>query len=300
MANEHYYHMFANGDDAKDFITSEEEHKAAFNRFAICQYLTGVSVLSHSVEDSHPHALLWGEYEFCFKFKNLYEDMSIRSIIANRGSKDGVILNCGLLEIEDEQYLLNTGTYTIVQATKDGKAVMPYDYLYGTGALYFRNKNVILPWMIDAEGHETNPVRIGNLPIREQRRLSGSRICLPPDWLTCNGFVLPTNYIDIKRFEAIYRTHNCFRVFMASNKTRDEEIKRRMASVRGVVIEDLQARKLCADMCTELFGKQSTRHLTTDNRIVLAQSLRNKYQLSFRQISLLVKIPEIELRKYVK
>lgn len=300
MGKEHYYHLFANGDDAKDFIISEEEHKSAFNRFAVCQYLTGVTVLSMSVEDSHPHSLLWGDLETCLRFKDLYTDLSMRSIIRTRGSKDGVVLNCDLLEIDDEYYLLNAGAYTIVQATKDGKAVMPYDYLYGTGALYFRSKNVILPWLIDKNGHEMKPVRMGDLPIQEQRRLSCSRVCLPPDWLTCNGFVLPTNYIDINHFQAIYRTHNCFRVFMASSKERDKEVLRRMANARGVVIEDKQARKLCEESCTQLFGKHTTKHLSTDDRILLSQNLRTQYHLSYRQLSTLVKLPEFELRKYVK
>lgn len=44
-----------------------------------------------------------------------------------------------------------------------------------------------------------------------------SRRCLPPDYLVCNGVVLPTNYVDVRRFENIYKTHNCFRTFMASS-----------------------------------------------------------------------------------
>jgi len=300
MGKEHYYHMFANGDDAKNFITSEEEFKTAFNRFALCKHLTGVSVAACSVEDSHPHSLLWGEYELCNEYKDLYSDLSMRSIAHKRGSRDGVILNCELLEINEEQYLMSAAAYIISQATKDGKAVMPYDYLYGTGALYFRSPNTILPWLIDEGGHEMEAVNIGQLPIVEQRRLWGSRICPPSDWLTCNGFILPSNFVDIKRFEAIFRTHNCFRAFLASSKARDEEILRRMSNVRGVVIEDLQARKICRDVCSELFSKQSVGILATDERILLAQRLRGQYRLSYRQLSSLVRIPETELRKYVK
>jgi len=242
MGKEHYYHMFANGDDAKNFITTEEEFKTAFNRFAVCQYVTGISVLSFSIEDTHPHALIWGEYEKCMRFKNLYKDISIRSIIQRRGSKEDIILNCELLEIDEELYLMNTGTYTITQATKDGKAVMPYDYLYGTGSLYFRSGNAILPWFLDKNMQISSPVKIGSLSVMEQRRLCGSKIRLPSDWLVCNGFVLPTNYVDIKRFENIYRTHNCFRVFLSNSKAHDDEIKKRMAGTRGVVLEDFQAR----------------------------------------------------------
>lgn len=300
MEKEHYYHMFANGDDAKNFITNENEFKAAFNRFALCQYLTGATVLSLSVEDTHPHALLWGNYECCRKFVDLYMDLSIRSIIQKRGTTDGIILSCEMLEIDDEQYLRNVGTYTITQATKDGKAVMPYDYLYGTGALYFRSRNAILPWLIDDSGHQMKPVKLGSLPVREQRILSGSRRSLPPDYLVCNGVVLPTNYVDVRRFESIYKTHNCFRAFMASGKARDEEILRRMSELRGVVIEDIQARSLCREACLQLFGKQTTRHLTTTERISLSQHLRKLYRISYRQLSSLVGIPESELRKYVK
>jgi len=300
MEKEHFYHMFANGDDAKNFITSEEEFKSAFNRFAICHYLTGVSILAFSIEDTHPHSLLWGEYEKCLRFKELYEDKSIRSISRQRGSRDNVRLECELIEINDEQYLMNTGTYVITQATKDGKAVMPYDYLYGTGALYFRSPRSVLPWMIGPDGHQTKAIRLGDLSVHEQRKLCGSRTLLPTDWLVCNGFILPTNYMDIKKFENIYRTHNCFRVFLSSNKSRDEEILKRMSGVRGIVIEDIQARRLCEESCMQLFRKSSTRHLTAEQRIILARHLRNQYHLSYRQLSNLSKVPELELRKYVK
>lgn len=300
MKKEHYYHMFANGDDAKNFITNENEFKAAFNRFALCQHLTGAAVLSLSVEDTHPHALLWGNYECCRKFVDLYVDLSRRSVIRKRGTTDGMILSCEMLEIDDDQYLKNVGTYTITQATKDGKAVMPYDYLYGTGALYFRSRYAVLPWLVDDSGHQMKPVKLGSLPVREQRALNGSRRSLPPDYLVCNGFVLPTNYVDVRRFESIYKTHNCFRAFMASGKARDEEILRRMSELRGVVIEDMQARSLCREACLQLFGKQTTRHLTTTERISLAQHLRKLYSISYRQLSSLVWIPESELRKYVK
>lgn len=300
METEHYYHMFANGDDARNFITNTDEFKAAFNRFAMCQYLSGAVVLSFSVEDTHPHALLWGTYGRCRKFMDLYVDLSVRSVIQKRGSLDGMKLVCDILEINDEQYLMNVGTYTISQATKDGKPIMPYDYSYGTGALYFRSKNTILPWLIDDDGRQMKPIKLGDLKVQEQRNVCGSKKCLPSDYLVCNGFILPTNYVDIKRFEDIYRTHNCFRAFMASSKTRDEEILRRMSESRGVVIEDMQARTLCRESCLQLFGKQTTCHLTALERIKLSQHLRKQYHISYRQLSLLVRVPESELRKYVK
>ena len=295
----HYYHMFANGDDAKNFITTKEEFKAAFNRFGICSVDSNVEVLSCSAEDTHPHALLHGTLEDCTAYKDSYEDRSKRSIVQRRGSLDGVNLHCELYEIDSEPYLRNVAAYTIVQATKDGKAVMPYDYLYGTGALYFRSKNSVLPWLVDDNGLVCTPREFGTLSEREKRMYSLSKAKIPDNWLICNGFILPTNYVDVKGFEGIFRTHNCFRAFLSSGRNKDDEIVSKMSSARGVLIEDLEARNLCHAACLTLFGKSTTRTLSIDQRLILARHLRKAYGLSLRQLSFLTKIPEIELRKYI-
>ena len=300
MKTEHYYHMFANGDDAKNFITSEREFKAAFNRVGLCAFITGVIVVAFSIEDSHPHILLWGTYEDCLKFKMLYESMSIRCIARRRGSADGVVLHCELYEVTDESYLKNVATYTIVQATKDGKAVMPYDYLYGTGALYFRNEFSVLPWLIDNFGKVTEPVKFGSLKDKEKSEYCWSKTYVPDEWLVCNGFILPTNYVDIRRFESIYRTHNCFRAFLSSGKNSDAPIAAKMAEIRGVQIEDLEARRICETVSFDLFSKRTARHLNTEERLQLAQTLRSRYHLAHRQLSFLTYIPESELRKYIR
>ena len=295
----HYYHMFANGDDAKDFITTEEEFKAAFNRFGVCSVGSGVTVLSCSAEDSHPHALLYGTLEDCLAYKNSYELRSKRSIVQKRGSLDGVNLHCELYEIENESYLRNVAAYTIVQATKDGKAVMPYDYLYGTGALYFRTCRTILPWLIGNDGSVCTPRPFGALSVREKKAISLFKTGIPDNWLICNGFILPTCYIDVRRYESIFRTHNCFRVFLSSGRNKDDEIVARMSSSRGVLLEDLEARRLCHEACRTLFGKDTTRILDAAQRITLSRYLRKNYRLSYRQLSTLTKVPESELRKYV-
>ena len=295
----HYYHMFANGDDAKDFITTEEEFKTAFNRFGVCSAGSGVTVLSCSAEDSHPHALLYGTLEGCLAYKKSYELRSKRSIVQKRGSLDGVNLHCELYEIENESYLRNVAAYTIVQATKGGKAVMPYDYLYGTGALYFRTSHTILPWLIGNDGSVCTPGPFGALSVREKKALSLFKTDIPDNWMICNGFILPTNYIDILGYEKIFRTHNCFRAFLCSGRNKDDEIMEKMSSIRGVLVEDLEARRLCSEACRILFGRPSTRVLNTEQRISLSRYLRKNYRLSYRQLSTLSKIPESELRKYV-
>lgn len=297
---ERYYHMYANGDDAKNFVIEENDFKAAFNRIAVCASMSGIRILAASIEDSHPHVLLKGLPERAEDFKRRYKDLSTRYITRHRGSFDGVVLNLELSEIHDESYLMNAAIYVIIQATKDGKPVLPYDYLYGTGALYFRRPGTILPWDHDYKGALHERRGLGSFPIQEQWRICNTKVHMPSEWIVVNGIIHPGCYIDIAGYEAIFRTHNCFRAFLASNKSRDEIVRRTMASVRGITMEDMEARRLCQDRCVALFGKRTTMHLTTEQRLTLAQNLRSSYRLSFRQLSKLTRLPESEIRKYTR
>ena len=241
METKYYYHLFANGDDARGFILDDEDFYAAFNRFGVCAAATTVKVLSFSIEDSHPHALIYGTELDCLKFKELYETTTLHYIVSNRGSADGVRFILELYPITDTDYLRNAAAYTIVQPTKDGKRVMHYDYLWGTGSMYFRPENHLPIWTVSSGGRVVTPCRIDSLTARERKSLLRSKREVPGDWLVCNGFLLPSNYIDVGLYEQIYQTHNCFRAFCSTGKSRDADIVARMADCRGVMLEDLEA-----------------------------------------------------------
>ncbi|MCR4859784.1 MAG: hypothetical protein K5910_03885 [Bacteroidales bacterium] len=295
-----YYHMFANGEDARDFILEEEDFYAAFNRFGVCAAATEAVVLSFSVEDSHPHALLYGEESACLRFKALYETTTLHYIVSRRGSASGLVFFCELYPVNDQDYLRNVAAYTIVQPTKDGKRVMYYDYLWGTGSLYFRPDNHLPLWTVDRAGKVHEPRRVDSLTVRSRKALLHSKREVPGDWLVCNGFLLPDNYVDIRGFESIYQTHNRFRAYCSSGRNRDNEIIARMADSRGVMLEDLEARKIASSLADGLFGIRDVRKLDTQRRIALARRIRSDYRVSFRQLAMLVYLPEPEIRKYVR
>ena len=216
--------MFANGDDSRNFITSLKDFYAAFNRIGVCAANSSAKVVSFSIEDTHPHILLYGTEPDCIKFKNAYLISTLRYIAANRGSLYDVILNYELYPIKSEDYLKNVAVYTIIQATKDGKRVMPYDYIWGSGSLYFRPDNTIPIWCADENGVVSEPMPIGKLNARDKESMLHSRKKVPDNWLICNGFLLPDNYVDIKLFESIYQTHNCYRVFLSNGKRKDDAV----------------------------------------------------------------------------
>lgn len=297
-----YFHVCANGADSRNFIICPADYYAAFNLIGVCAANTRVVVVSFSIEDSHPHFLLWGTKEDCARFKALFEKLYSHYAAATRKGGAELTLRCELYPIgDDEDYLRNVAVYTVIQATKDGKAVMPYDYLWGTGSLVFRTGFHTPIWYYDAEGNISQPKQFGSLGTRERRSLLHTRsYSIPDNWLICNGLILPVNYVDVARFESIYGSHNRFRVFLSSPKKREEMMLKRMTEQRGVSMEDLEARKTCGDVCKLLFGTRDPRRLDTPRRIRLAQQLRHQYRLTFRQLATLVHLPETEVRTYVR
>ena len=301
MDKRHYFHLCADGNKARNFILGKADFIAVMNIVAVCAANTNVTIVAFSLEDTHPHFLLYGTVEECGAFKDLFESTCIRYACRTRNGSAEFELKGEFYPVDDDiAHLRNVAAYVVIQPTKDGKRVMPYDYLWGSGSLYFRNHVHYPVWSFDDNGVFSEPVRFDSLSVQERREMSHSRkYTVPGDWLVAGGVVMPTNYIDIAGFEAIFQTPNCFRVFLSGNKHREEELLQQMSQQVGVSLEDTEARSICSTVCKEMFGIRDVRRLDTRSRVTLAQSLRSRYRISFRQLSALVLLPESEVRKYV-
>ena len=295
-----FYHLYANGADAKNFIVSDEDCKYEFNLFGICTVLSRAVVVAFSIEDTHIHALLYGTQNECYLFKHHFEDTSIRHIISSRGTKDGVCLELTLDLIDTEDYLMNVAAYVVIQPTKDGKRVMQYDYLWSSASMYFRPANHIPIWMVGNNGEIKGTTSFMDLNKKMKQKIAGSRSdIIPACWQVCDGLILPSNYVDVNKYESIFKTHNCFRVFCSSGKNKNEATVKRMAQVRGVNLEDYEARDICRRICRIMYGKETARYLTSAQRLSLALELRRKHNMSMRQISTLCRLPQEEIVKYL-
>ena len=269
------------------------------NIVAVCAANTGADVVAFALEDTHPHFLLFSSRSECVRFLEMFE--TIYSHFATKTRPKGFCphIRLEMYSVEDEQSLRNVAVYVVNQPTKDGKKVMPYDYPWGTGSMYFRGRFVPV-WLIAEDGTLVSPVAFGQIGSVKQREIRHSRqYSIPDDWLVAGNLILPTNYVDVQMFESIYKTHNAFRVFLSSNKTKDDEVRANIAEARGVMLEDTEARQICGDECIALFGNRNVRRLDPMQRVRLAQVLRRKHRLSIRQLAGVVRLPEAEVRRYV-
>jgi hypothetical protein len=295
----HYYHLCSDGELTPQFIHDDEDFRVAFNLVGVCAANADVRVLAFSVEDTHLHSLLYGTKACCAQFKTQYEESWVHHIGRIRGTREGADIELELIPVDSEEYLMNVGTYTIYQATKDGKQVMPFDYRWGTGSMYFRGMGHQPIWTTDIYGNYLPPVKVSEYSERARRRLLCSRLEIPGSWTMCGDILLPDNYIDVTHFERIYRTANCYRVFLGNNRNRDQMVQEKMAAFRGVSLEDAEARKHCKNIMKELYGFQDVRRLDGHQRMLLAQELRKRLKLSARQIASLALLPYKEVCKYV-
>lgn len=296
---EGYFHLCSDGALTPRLITCEDDFRVAFNLVGVCAANSDVTILSFSIEDTHIHSLVFGTKSSCAHYKTLYEESWVHHIGRVRGTRKGADLNLEILPVDSPDYLMSVGTYTITQPTKDGKQVLPYDYRWGTGSMYFRAPGHIPIWCMNARGEKIPPILSGDLSRHARKELLCSHHPVPDSWKICDGILLPGNYVDVSAFEQIYRTANCFRVFLASNRNRDLAIKERIVAARGVALEDAEARMHCRTVVKEMFGFADVRRLDAHSRVLVAQQLRKRIHLSARQIAALVRLPYSEVCKYI-
>lgn len=210
MTGKEYFHLCSDGNLTPDFIISRKDYVAAMNIVALCAANTGAVVVAFTLEDTHLHLFLYGTRDECVNFKKMFEATYCRYAARSRSNNGPFRLTVELYSTgNDEDYIRNIAAYTVIQPTKDGKGIMPFDYTWGSGSLYFRSENIIPVWLCNETGRVSLPIRFGSITLDQKRETIHSRTAsIPDNWLICEGLVLPSNYVDVKRFEAIFRTHN--------------------------------------------------------------------------------------------
>ena len=296
-----FFHLFSNGEDAADFVLDEKDCTATVNRIAIVAHRTGVVIVAYDVESTHLHVLIYAIEEKADAFRFELQRDTRLYITLTRGTNVGAVFNLSMYRIDDEKYLHTAATYVICQATKEGRRIMPYDYRWCTAPLYFRSGINDRLWRVGADGTDRPVIKMKDISCRNRRDLFRTRDTnIPEDWEVCEGMILPSSFVDIQMFENIFRTHNAFRVFMASSRDGDRVVISKMADTRGVSLEEDEARKVCASLCKQIFGKSNPRLLKTGERIHLAQEMRKRYNVGYSQLARRVCLPESEIRKYIK
>jgi len=291
---EGYFHLCSDGALTVDLNCSEKDFVRSVNSIAVISLICEVKVLGYSVVDTHIHILMK-----CSEEKVMLFIESFQNRMLHFGCRDFVMRK---IDIEDENYLKIVGIYVICQPTKDGQRIMPYDYKWSSASLYFRTIQNDLLWRLDNDGNRLETKKVSQLTVRQRAMLINTKQSIPGEWEVCmqNGIIIPSSFVAIDELESIYKTHNAFRVFMGTDKRRDEIINNKMADVRGISLNENESRLIARKICEEMFSTPDIRSLDTVKRVKLARSLREKYRIGFSQLSRRVYLPEDELKKTMR
>ena len=294
-----YHHFYSEGRLAGELFLSKSDYVAALNRLAVCvSRFPSVIVVAFTFEDTHVHFLLYCPEEEGRAFCDMFKRLTMIYLSRTRGGIPADLqIRFDVEGIEDESYLKRVGVYVIVQPTKDGKGIMPYDYPWGSAPLYFRGEKAVPVWCVDKHGIVQDSTRIGDMKCRERKKQFRTNEKLPDEWLACNGIILPSNYVDVSRFESIYRTHNAYRAFLS--RSSDAEMMQQVASVKGVSLPDSEMREACRKVCRDYFGVNDIRTLDSGRRLELARHLRRRYLVSLKQLSRIVHVPVSEIERFL-
>lgn len=292
-------HFHSDGKLAPGLHLSRTDFAASFNRVGVCAAeFPDVTVLAFDIEDTHFHFVLKCLRSRGWRMIALFTKMTHRYLFETRedGVFDGRVVFSEDI-VDTDEYCQNVCAYTIIQPTKDGQQIMPFDYPWGSGPLYFRSEKVVPVWLVDRDGKVQTPVTIGSLTSRTRKKWFHTHKSLPDNWLVCNGLILPSNYVETKHFESIFGTYNNYRYCLA--RANADEVKRRMAKSRGVSLPDIEMRRVCMEKCLQIFHKKKVQELNSMERLELARLLRKQYMISHAQLSRLVHMPLEEIERYI-
>ena len=238
------FHVYSDGKRADIPFGSVSNKVYAMNAVAIVARVTGVTVLSVNVNDTHLHCVIYGTRQAAEAFRRMLKGRIARHFTINGMSGllgGGFFLMC--VPINDREEVLGKIIYTFRNCL-DHFNKMPWDYRWGVGNLYFaRNK--------DLDGQ-----RIGDLSYRKMCRLFYTEVKLPAEWLyDGDGMILPACYVDYAFVEKLFGSPRAFIAFLFVRKEDEQRMKQQLNEryLEARSIEEL--RKIGNYLSVFMFGR---------------------------------------------
>ena len=178
------WHIYSNGTVRNTLFTSSADKVYCMNLLAVSAYLYSVRLLCAVVEDTHFHGIAKGRTGNIIRFA---ENIKLQLTKKYGSSKAAGEIVLSYDPIRDDQELMRKIIYVIRNPLEAGYPYLPTEYPWGVGNLFFT----------DRQAHHPTGRWIGDMSIRDQRRLFCTQVKLPQDWLFDeSGMILPVSYID--------------------------------------------------------------------------------------------------------
>ena len=282
-----YYHVCSEGLEKRMIFRNRREFIMGINYVALCHLKCNVRILCFCLMGNHFHFILSGSYQECWKFGNEYKRMCgmmmKRTQESDAGMKD---VELQVKEITDMNYLEYAIAYVLRNPVVAGFRIMPHQYEWGSGDMYFRSSYI-------ASGR-----RADSFSIKELSRRLNSNIKIPGHYIIDeSGIISPLNYIDYKAVEDIFKHPSRLLGLLSAKKETEFEIFMGVADNYTPDIEELK------DSVRELirveFGVKAVSQLSMEQKVLLCGLMRRNFRASRKQIALITRLNMETINKVV-
>lgn len=277
------WHFSTDGKSVDILFYDEEDFIAGMNRIYITlRDFPGVVILAFCLMDTHIHFILYGPFDACNRFMHEFVRKTSHHISRRHGERhklENVPIDHQV--IDDQRYLKTAICYTVKNPPVAGMPYMGWDYPWSSGPLYFRTKGTwCSPVFLSQPPAPASDNDIQDRKLREQLQYRNATSQAPR---MSGNLVYPGDYVAWELVERIFKTFKSYNYFMCF--TKEENVDSRGGSISRLSIPLQEMRQHKNEVCLELFGTESTRTLTTEQRLKLAKVLRSRYNSSSKQIA---------------
>ena len=273
------WHFYTDGNHLDFLFNDDEDFIDGMNRLFLVATRHRIVILAFSLMGTHIHLVLWGKLNECEKFVFQYLKLISMHLSKKYGDKHKLMnLSPNHQQIDNDRYLKVVICYVLKNAPVGGIAFNALDYPWSSAPLYFRRKGYwssprLESVLEDSSSYGTNRMR---------KLLKTKSPPLKPFKLI-GSIVYPGEYVASDIVEKIYRTHKAFNYFMCVSK--ESEIDSRQGTISRLSLPHSELQQHKNEICSELFGMDTIRTLSTGQRLKLAKCLLARYNCSPKQVA---------------
>lgn len=291
------WHFSTDGNAVDIIFYDETDFINGMNRIYVTLQKYRVVILAFSLMDNHLHLVLYGDFDECNRFMHDYVRRTSHDISVRHGLQhklENVPINHQV--VDTDFYLKTVICYTIKNAPVAGIRYNAWSYPWSSGPLYFNRPGYWCSpgWLTATGGTITTDslglrARLAALKTKETPAFSARMI---------GPVVFPGDYVAYEIVEQLFKTHKSFNFFLCLSKEEDVEARGGSISHLSIPIQEMRQHK--TEICQELFGVSSVKFLSTKQRLMLARTMRARYNSSLKQIIRLSGLVYEEVRDILK
>lgn len=276
------WHFSSDGTSLDLMFNGEEDLRLGMNRVFILCLEYDCIILAFALMDTHFHFILYGNHEDCRKFAHEYLRRTSQHLAVSFGENNKLCrtpISCQ--PVTTLSYLRTVICYTVKNPPTGGLPYLAHTYPWSSGALYFAGCSgswTSAGWRMMIG----QSPRLSQLTLREQRAILHNRSRIESEAHVIDGIVFPGDYVAYELVEQIFKTCRSFNYFMCRSKELDVDAMGGTISHLSLPIQEMRQHR--NEICAELFGHARTQTLDARQRILLARTLRARFNSSDRQI----------------